>query len=74
MGYHEDVHLLVGFKFYDKNGVVVFATRWDWVKIGFKTHTEHLEDGERVIGYKSRIQYKDYASHFDFQFVIGFVV
>ncbi len=50
------------------------AIGYDWmVDGGFKTHTVHLEDGERVIGYKSRSNsdYPSSALHHDFQLIIG---
>ena len=46
--------MLYGLKCYSKDGAVVFKTGFDWYGWGHKTHTVHLEDGERVIGYKSR--------------------
>ena len=63
--------MLVGLKFYGNDGSIVIRTGLDWVAYsGFKTHTVHLADGERVIGYKSR-SHPDYACHFDFQLIIG---
>ncbi len=43
----------MGLKLYGKDGAVVLQTGVDWVAICGKTHTVYLEDGERVIGYKS---------------------
>ena len=63
--------MLVGLKFYGKDGSVVLKTGWDWISDDYlKTHTVHLEDGERVIGYKSRSNLTD-ACHYDFQLIIG---
>ena len=46
---------MVGLKFYGKDGAVFLQTGYDWVtNNALKTHTVYLEDGERVIGYKSR--------------------
>ncbi len=46
--------MLVGLKFYGKDGSVVLKTEWDWISDDYlKTHTVQLEDRERVIGYKS---------------------
>ncbi len=74
IGYLRDIKDLVGLKFYSKDGAVVLKTGWDWVgKISYETHTVHLADGERVIGYKSRT-YPDFpalAFHHDFQLIIG---
>ena len=54
--------MLCGLKFYTKDGAVVLQTGFDWVaKSWSKTHTVHLEDGERVIGYKSRTYIPNYA-------------
>ena len=65
---------LFGFKLYAENGAIVLQTGWDWVKGGWETHTENLDEGERIIGYISRSLYDGYAAHFDFQFVIGRLV
>ncbi len=49
----------------------MLETEYNWVANGqCKTHTVHLEDGERVIGYKSKSD-TDYADHYDFQLIIG---
>ena len=59
----------MGLKFYDKDGAVVLQTGLDWVANEYcKTHTMPLEEGERVIGYKSRgiPAYPREAFHFDF--------
>ncbi len=67
---YADNHSLEGLKFYSKDGAVVLKTEEDWVADGFKTHTVQLEDGERVIGYKSRsLSSGDW--HYDFQLIIG---
>ena len=62
---------LLGFKLYAKDGAVVLQTRYDWLahRAG-TTHTVHLEDGERVIGYKSRTG-PDVNGQYDFQLIIG---
>ena len=65
--------MLYGLKFYSKDGAVVLKTGYDWVANGFKTHTVILADGERVIGYKSRVD-ATYAAHYDFQLIIGRLV
>ena len=67
--------MLRGLKFYTKDGAVVLQTRFDWVANGYKTHTVHLEDGERVIGYKSA-SHRDsnLAANYDFQLIIGRLV
>ena len=53
----------------------MLKTGYDWVaKDWCKTHTVILADGERVIGYKSRIPYTTDAYHYDFQLVIGRLV
>jgi len=44
------------------------------VKNGLRVHSEMLEVGERIIGYKSRADRKTEAVHRDFQFVIGRLV
>ncbi len=62
---------LYGLKFYSKDGAVVLQTGYDWVADFFPTHTVYLEDGERVIGYKSRVLD---PSNFDFQLIIGRLV
>jgi hypothetical protein len=58
-----------GLKFYSKDGAIVLKTAIDIVS---ETQTVYLEDGERVIGYKSRIDpEKPNAYHNDFQLIIG---
>ena len=71
---HSSNGLLFGFKFYAENGAIVLQTGWDWVKIGDKTHTENLDEGERILGYISRTLRDGCAYHCDFQFVIGRLV
>ena len=63
--------MLFGLKFYTKDVAVVLQTGYNWVSKGCNTHTVHLEDGERVIGYKSFAGYPNYAYHRDFQLMIG---
>jgi hypothetical protein len=65
--------MLVGLKFYGKDGAVVMQNGQDWVAGGYKTHTVHLADGERVIGYRSRAD-PESAFHYDFQLIIGRLV
>ena len=73
MGKVEDA--LLGLKLFDKKGSVVLKIGLDWVEpeVGGKTHTVYLENGERVIGYKSRSSpdFPNHAYHFDFQLIIG---
>jgi hypothetical protein len=71
IGYDGD-GCLIGFKWYDKHGKIALQTEWDWIQDEEnKTHTELLADGERVLGFKSRIISKQYAQHHDFQFIFG---
>ena len=74
IGYNARSKELLGLKFYGKDGAVVLKTGWDWGdRDRYKTHTEYLEEGERVIGYKSRRipELPNHAWHFDFQLIIG---
>ena len=66
--------LLCGFKLYAQNGAIVLQTGWDWEEDGYPTHTENLDEGERILGYISSTWSKGTACHFDFQFVIGRLV
>ena len=44
-----------GLKFYEKDGAVVLQTGYDWVSDIYSfSHRVYLEDGERIIGYRSR--------------------
>jgi hypothetical protein len=52
---------LCGFKLYAENGAIVLQTPWDWVENGYPTHTENLDEGERIIGYISRTRYNGWA-------------
>jgi len=74
IGYRSRDGLLMGFKLYDQNGAIVLKTIYDWVKYGRPTHTENLDEGERILGYISRTYCNGYAYHCDFQFVIGRLV
>ncbi len=47
--------MLVGLRFYSKDGEVVLKTGYHWVACIWPPHTVYLEEGERVIGYKSRM-------------------
>ncbi len=63
------VPILFGLKFYSKDGALVLKTARDWVgHSNVKTHTVQLEDGERVIGFKSGSDpsYPNRAHHCDF--------
>ncbi len=67
--------VLCGFKFYAQNGAIVLQTGFhNWEEYGFKTHTENLDEGERIIGYISSTWRDGFANHLDFQFVIGRLV
>ena len=77
IGYDPDDQLLVGLKFYSKDGAVGMQTGWDWVdERNRETHTVYLDEGERVIGYKSRADpnFPNSAFHCDFQLIIGRLV
>ena len=66
--------VLCGFKLYAENGAIVLQTGFDWVKNGYPTHTENLDEGERILGYISSTWLNGNADHRDFQFVIGRLV
>ncbi len=72
--YSCDYGKLCGFKLYAENGAIVLQTGVDWVEDGYPTHTENLDEGERIIGYISSTWSDSMANHFDFQFVIGRLV
>ncbi len=74
IGYDSDNGGLCGFKLYAENGAIVLQTGFDWVKRDFETHTENLDEGERILGYISSTWCDGYAAHCDFQFVIGRLV
>ncbi len=74
IGYRSSNGFLAGFKLYAENGAIVLQTCSDWVEHGYPTHTENLDEGERILGYISRALYDGYAAHSDFQFVIGRLV
>ena len=69
----------MGIRFYTKDGEIVLRTAFDWNDEDptyCKTHTVHLEDGKRVIGYKSRFHtyYNGLTDHRDFQLIIGWLI
>ncbi len=71
IGYEPDYQRLLGLKFYSKDGAVVLQTESNWVAYRNCTiHTVHLEEGERVIGYKSRFN-SIQECHHEFKLIIG---
>jgi hypothetical protein len=62
--------LLCGIKLFDKDGVSLFAEGYDDYMKDYKSHETILEEGERLVGFKSR---KDThtSRHWDFEFLIG---
>ena len=76
IGYNSSSGFLCGFKLYAQNGAIVLQTSFhNWEEFDFKTHTENLDEGERILGYISRTGYNiGAADHKDFQFVIGRLV
>ncbi len=74
IGYCSRIGIVYGFKLYAENGDIVLQTDYDWVGLGWKTHTENLDEGERILGYISRTVLDGRAYHMDFQFVIGRLV
>jgi hypothetical protein len=62
-------HEFGGLEFYDKNGSKILS-------VGFFEPTQlkremSLADGERLIGFKSKLQNNKSPRHLDFQFIIG---
>ena len=74
IGYWPNSQKLAGFKLYAGDGTVLLTTElpWDFYKVW--AHTVHLDDGERVIGYKSSKSDPDNGHHYDFQLIIGRLV
>ncbi len=71
--YNTSSKILSGLKFYFKDGAIIFEDTYGWDSNDrFKTHTVHLDDGERVIGYKSTNL--NHAYHENFQLIIGRLV
>ena len=58
------------------NNALVLSTGNRWESKDYATHTELLEEGERIIGFKSRADpwNSDIAFHLDFQLIIGRLV
>ena len=67
--------VLVGIRFFDVNNTMLLESGW-WFKL--ETHKEHriyLQEGERILGFKSgRRGDPNFARHFDFQLIIGKMV
>jgi hypothetical protein len=56
---------------FDRDGNKVLETLWEGFG-GYKSHEVILEEGERIIGFKSKQNHPNYdAWHDNFQFVIG---
>ena len=69
--------LAIGLKFYDKDGAVVLHTGFNWTTYRInKSHSINLEDGERVIGFKSGSEpnFSEGAFHCNLQLIIGRLV
>ena len=70
-----DEGVLVGIRFFDVNNTMLLESGW-WFKL--ETHKEHridLQEGERIVGFKSgRRGDRSFARHYDFQLIIGKMV
>ena len=69
--YSDGFKVLAALKFYDKDGAIVFKMGGETNYRYLKSHMVHLEDGERVIGYKSTRTYLNRGYHKYFQLIIG---
>ncbi len=69
--YRESDTILYKIELFGKDGSKLLETGFS--TNGCKSHEIVLEEGERIIGVKSRTyaSYPSYAYHCDFQFVIG---
>lgn len=62
---------LSGIEFLDKDKKSILKAGW-WEPSGeHSTQIVELQDGERIVGYKSGRRGESYARHYDFQLVIG---
>ncbi len=66
--YHTDASIK-GIQIYDKDGAVMFDEGLTEYEIDFKSYEIILEEGERIVGFKSRNL--GFARHDDFEFLIG---
>ena len=63
--------MLCGIQLFDKVGVSLFAEGCENYTKDYKTHETNLEEGEKVVGFKSRKDTGIAARHYDFEFLIG---
>ena len=62
---------LSGIELLDKEKRSIMKVGW-WEPSGeHTTHLVELEEGERIVGYRSGRKGETYARHYDFQFIIG---
>ena len=68
--YYPNNAVLRGLRFYDADGKLIYESSWKgaFTNPSFKQHEILLNEGERIIGYKSDILK---GLHGDFQFIIG---
>ena len=69
---NNDPGLLLGIECFDQDQNSILKAGVCTDDIDYSYHNVILEDDERIIGFLSGGRnYKQYASHFDFQFIIG---
>ncbi len=66
--YHNFYKSLSGLRFYDKNHRLVISIGNVWNHMDYLTSTELLEEGERIIGFNSKVcpEYEDAAYQINF--------
>ena len=66
--------VLIGIRFFDINNTKLLETgNWD-AQSCYTEHRIDLQEGERIIGFKSGRRGLQYARHFDFQLIMGKMV
>ena len=67
---------IFGLRLYDNNDALVLSTGKRWSSKECLTHTELLEEGERIIGYKLKVDpwNTEKALHSNLQLIIGSLI
>ncbi len=63
--------MLSGIQLFDKDDVSLFAEGYEKYTKDYKSHEFILEEGERLVGFKSRKDTGSACKHLGFEFLIG---
>ena len=64
----------MGIRFFDINNTKLLESGYWTAQSYYKEHRIDLQEGERIIGFKSGRRGQKLAQHYDFQLIIGKMV